>query len=682
MQSARQMARSQGGIWPWNGPFLGRCEKRPIDTLAGQILLSPCRQPVPAGTGQPLPNRTTLDAETLQPRPAAPPAAAGTPTATLQASEGLQRWLRQHCESTGLVVSAVVVPAEPMGAVPLPESQAVPVAQWPPEWVPTNAHLLAARAAMQRVRPVDIALSLAAPGADCNRVVALPLRQGEVVIGGVALGLKQADGAIAQSQLAALALAGERLVAALAQAPEGASDNGRQHSSQEALNLQAAFLAQAELAQAGAVLCNQLAAALRCERVVLGMSEHDEMNVLAVSHGVRPQPGNELARLLGAALQETADQGVRVLYPAPVTDRMRVVLAHAELHARSSLTLASVPLVHQGEVVGALLVERRADAAFSAANLAMLEATAQALAPVLQMRQKAARPWSQRFHAGLKAAMARLRQRDDPLPKLALGVGLAATLAATLIPLPYRIGAPARLEGAVQRVVVAPMDGYLQRTHVRPGDVVAEGDVLLEMADQDLLLEQRKWESALIQHENGYAAALARADRSQFIIAQGKASEARAQLDLVRRQLGRARLVAPIAGVVIKGDLTQALGAPVQRGETLVVLAPQGQFRLIVEVDERDVRHVQAGQRGQVALSALPGEPVPFEVERVTPVARVNEGRNAFEVQARLLDAAAATLRPGLNGVAKIDAGERSAAWMLARRVVEGARSALWNWGW
>jgi multidrug resistance efflux pump len=229
-------------------------------------------------------------------------------------------------------------------------------------------------------------------------------------------------------------------------------------------------------------------------------------------------------------------------------------------------------------------------------------------------------------------------------------------------------------------VVAAPIDGFISKSSVRPGDSVKAGDVLVEMADQDLLLEQRKWEAALTQNENAVAAALARADRAQFVIAQGKASEAAAQLELVQQQLQRSKLVAPIDGVGIKGDLSQTLGAPVQKGDVLLTVAPAQQYRLVVEVDERDVSHIRLGQSGQLALASQPGEPLRVVVERVTPVSVVRDGHNVFEVQARL-DASSALLRPGLQGVTRIHVGEASWAWIWGHRAVNWLRLALWSWG-
>ena len=207
------------------------------------------------------------------------------------------------------------------------------------------------------------------------------------------------------------------------------------------------------------------------------------------------------------------------------------------------------------------------------------------------------------------------------------------------------------------------------------------GEQLLgEFADQDLLLERRKWESAVAQHENGYGAALARSDRSQLMILRSKADEARAQLGLVNQQLARMRLTAPFDGVIIKGDLRQSLGAPVQRGEVLLTVAPSAEFRLILEVDERDVGRVRPGQKGTLVLASMSDKTWPFVVERLTPVAVTKDGHNLFEIEAKLATVSPA-LQPGLEGVAKIEMEDETLAWILTHRLFDWLRVTLWTWG-
>ena len=251
-------------------------------------------------------------------------------------------------------------------------------------------------------------------------------------------------------------------------------------------------------------------------------------------------------------------------------------------------------------------------------------------------------------------------------------------LAACLVPVPYRVSAPARLEGSIQRAIVASADGFLQQANVRAGDTVKEGQVLAEMASQDLQLERQRRDSEMRQHENAYKAAQSRSDRTQMVISQSKAGEAQAMLALIDSQIERARIVAPFDGVVIKGDLSQNLGAPVQRGEVLLTLAPNNSYRIIIEVDESDIASVKPGQRGRIALAAMPDHPLDVTTRRVVPVATSADARNYFEVEASL-DSPGEALRPGLRGIAKIDAGEHSVAWLLTHRPLDWLRLTWWS---
>jgi len=301
------------------------------------------------------------------------------------------------------------------------------------------------------------------------------------------------------------------------------------------------------------------------------------------------------------------------------------------------------------------------------------------LGPLLEVRRTVGKPWPAKIAGAL-------REGASPLfgtGHLALKVGVAATVAvlagAAFIPGDYRVSAPARLEGAIQRVMVAPAEGYLKLAHVRPGDRVKEGQVVAELSDEDLKLEERKAQSELSQIENSYGTALVKQDRAEVAILGAKLEQARAQLALVQTRLQRTQVVAPFDGIVITGDLTQSLGAPVKKGEALMTLAPEHNFRVILEVDERDIADVKLGKAGSLALSALPGDTFPLEVNRITPVATTGQGRNYFEVEAQM-KAKADQLRPGLLGVGKVEAGSRSLLWIWTHRISDWLRLTVWSW--
>lgn len=135
--------------------------------------------------------------------------------------------------------------------------------------------------------------------------------------------------------------------------------------------------------------------------------------------------------------------------------------------------------------------------------------------------------------------------------------------------------------------------------------------------------------------------------------------------------------------LVLDGDLTRSVGMPVRRGDTLMRLTPDQAPRVVIEIDERDIDAVRPGQPARLALSALPWDTLALQVERVQPAARVVEGANVFEVEARLqpgADAGASALRPGLTGVARIEVGRQSRLRTLGSRVTDWLRLQWWRW--
>jgi len=251
------------------------------------------------------------------------------------------------------------------------------------------------------------------------------------------------------------------------------------------------------------------------------------------------------------------------------------------------------------------------------------------------------------------------------------------------VPIDRTVSAQARIEGEVQRIVAAPVKGYLHAVHVRPGDAVVAGQVLAELGDRDLELERSRLASEQAQHEASVSTALARGDRGAMAVARAKVEEARARLGLVEHQLQQVQLRAPMDGEVIQGDLWQSLNAPVERGQSLFTIAPAQRFRVIVELDERDIREVRADQSGRLALSALPWDTIPVRIERLAAVATALDGRNVFELQGRLETAGASLpsmLRPGLRGVVHLDAGRAPLLRTWGGRAADWLRRVAWRW--
>jgi RND family efflux transporter MFP subunit len=229
----------------------------------------------------------------------------------------------------------------------------------------------------------------------------------------------------------------------------------------------------------------------------------------------------------------------------------------------------------------------------------------------------------------------------------------------------------------VQRAIVAGVEGYIAEANARAGDVVRKGQLLGRLDDRDLTLERAKWAGRRDQFQREYREALAMHDRIEVNILSAKLAQATAQLRLLDENLTRLQLVAPFDSIVVSGDLSQLLGSPVEKGQLLFQVAPLDGYRTILEVDERDIAYVKAGQSVELGLSALPREALSLTVERVTPVATAEDGRNFFRVEARL-EHPAKSLRPGMEGVAKIQVDRRRLLWIATRRLIDWFR--LWTW--
>ncbi|HEY7986847.1 MAG TPA: efflux RND transporter periplasmic adaptor subunit [Methylophilaceae bacterium] len=446
------------------------------------------------------------------------------------------------------------------------------------------------------------------------------------------------------------------------------------------LEFQATLLSHERFDEAATAFATELALKLGFDRVAIGLIEHDLVTVKAVSHSADVQAKYEANRAIVAAMEEAIEQAAVISSPEITVGVPRITLAHKALARNTGNHVCTIPLTRNEEIYGALTFERSADNKIEQEELDDCEHIASLIGPVLLLKWSEEHPWHLRIRRGWAGRQKKAFQ-NNPAFRIGLYVGAAIILALLFVPVQYNVSAPAHLEGSIQRSMVAPENGFLQQAYVRPGDKVKAGQLLADLADQELKLEKRKWESELAQHDNAYGASLAEADRSELVINQSKAEEARTELELTEQKIARSHILAPFDGIIIKGDLRQSLGAPVQRGDVLLTIAPVDAFRLMIEVDEREVAAIRPLQTGRVALVSMPDKSLAFKVERITPVATTKDGRNFFDVEATLLRKSSSDLRPGLEGVAKINAGQRSLAWIWTHRILDTIRMAFWSWG-
>jgi RND family efflux transporter MFP subunit len=449
---------------------------------------------------------------------------------------------------------------------------------------------------------------------------------------------------------------------------------------QAVLDVLTAVVEQEGFHDAATAFVTDLATQLVCERVSLGFRDSDHIRLKTISHSARFGKRTNLSRAIEAAMEEAFDQEMLVVYPPASGKSFQITQRHQELaRHHGSSAICSVPLGRDGEIYGVLTFERLADNPFETATVELCETIAALAGPILELKMRDERPLASRSAETLRAQLATLIGPGHVAVKLACVILAALVVFFTFAKGQYRVPAKTLIEAQSQRVAVAPFNGYIAAARVRPGDSVRAGEILATLDNRDLKLEQLKWSSQKEQYSKQYNVAMAQRNAAQVKITAAQVAQADAELALVEDQLARTHVRAPIDGVIVSGDLSQSIGAPAERGQVLFEVAPLDAYRVVLQVDEREAAEVAVGQRGKIALSAFPTRPLPFTVQKITPVSAAREGLNYFRVEAAM-DQAPPQLRPGMEGVGKIDIAQRHLIWIWTHGAMDWLRLLVWSW--
>jgi multidrug resistance efflux pump len=431
--------------------------------------------------------------------------------------------------------------------------------------------------------------------------------------------------------------------------------------------------------EAATATATELATFLNCERAAIGFHRGRHVKLRALSHSANFGKQSNAVKAIQHAMDEAVDQQATIVTPQPDDAPERATLKHEELmRGQDMAAICTVPITEGRRAIGALMLERAEP--FDRATVQLIEHAAALLGPTLDVKRREDR-WlpAKAWDAAGNTLKALVGPRHAAL-KLAVILLAAASVFFWYAKGEYRVTADAVVEGRIQRTIAAPVSGYLSDSGARAGDAVTEGQVIASLDVTDLRLEKLKWSSQKAKQKREYSEALARKERARARILDAQIEQADAQLALIDQQIARMRITAPFTGLIVSGDLSQALGSPVERGDVLFEIAPLNDYRVMLRVDERDIGDMEVGQIGALALASMPQERIPFEIARVTPVSNAADGLNFFFVEGSLDSEKAALLRPGMEGVGKVFISERPLIWIWTRKTINWMRMFAWSW--
>jgi len=496
---------------------------------------------------EPLANTAEQQSSTNQPSTSTAPVRADGLNAELAA-----RWLKWQCRMIADVISAAVY--NPQGEL---------LAQWPAD--ADGAELLANTAGLARQSGKSVIKTENNFGPANSRigdVLACAILANEKPIAYVAVLMTPRPQSRQNAVLQLIQWSGYWLES-LAQLSAGI----HQEASEFTRSLLTRMANARHSRQLAMELANSIATRLGCERVSLGIREGLVVRLQCVSGLASFDPRTRLIRAIESAMEESLDSGAMIVLPSDHQDQP-ADKAHRELISQHgsksvcSLPLQVAPLAdHQPQdhsetkIFGALTLERSNSEPFDRDTIEWCERVLEVVVPVMALKKFEERPLWRKISDTTRNTLLEYLG-PDYMRSRAIAAGLLGVLLLTTIfNGTHQVSAEARISGDISQVVAAPLAGFVKSAEVRAGDQVKKGDLLAKLDDRSLQLELNKWQSERNQTSKAYHEAMAKKARTELSILRAKAEQIDAELALVEQRIKRTRLLAPIDGFVVSGDL-------------------------------------------------------------------------------------------------------------------------------
>jgi len=264
-----------------------------------------------------------------------------------------------------------------------------------------------------------------------------------------------------------------------------------------------------------------------------------------------------------------------------------------------------------------------------------------------------------------------------------------------------KVNATGKIQPKTQVKISADVSAKIIGMHVKEGDWVEKGELLLELDRErysaSLESEEANVRSAqananlvqenVVQTERVFKRAKELVERnleSQAVLDSAQAAyqvelaryqsaidqveQARGSLKQARDALSKTTIYAPMAGTVSDLNKEQgeiAIGSQFQE-DVIMVLANLDAMEALVNVDENDIVSITLGQVSEIEVDALPGEKLAGTVVEIANTANVSaqgtvSQKTEFEVTIAI-DDAKEELRPGMTASADIITDTRDSA--------------------
>jgi putative peptide zinc metalloprotease protein len=263
-------------------------------------------------------------------------------------------------------------------------------------------------------------------------------------------------------------------------------------------------------------------------------------------------------------------------------------------------------------------------------------------------------------------------------PGIILALVVIFTGALLACPWAMRIERPAAVQAFNLQFVRPEVAGRIETISVRSGEHVNKGDLIARLSSPRISSEVRVAELKLEGAKRERQMMLGADSPSGYKQAENAVAQAENALKEIQRLAAKLELRAAQDGIVITPDLDRLVTGSLRAGDPLCEIAELDPIQIYIPLNERQARHIRAGQRVELRVPGLPGDTFEGKVvedKKTSPaselpanlvatlggdIAAAPDAQNrlvpietTYGVRVELKNPAQA-LRPGMTGTARI----------------------------
>jgi len=253
-------------------------------------------------------------------------------------------------------------------------------------------------------------------------------------------------------------------------------------------------------------------------------------------------------------------------------------------------------------------------------------------------------------------------------------------IAILLIPVRESALAPAQVVATKPAVVGSTITGIIKHIHVRPNDLVNQGDLLVSLdateAVSGLEIAEKELDSARTEYLIASQRAFSSEDaKAEVALLKSRAETAELKVKQAQSLLERTRIYAARDGIAIYTDEYEFLGQTVGIGQRIMLLADVNAVELNIEMPVGDTIDFRVGDNVSLFLNTDPARPVKAILRQTSYEPRTEEsGEYVFLLKASFEDTEFKG-RIGWAGTAKVYSSDRVSLFMyIFRRPIASVR--------